>query len=110
MYMSGARTGNRVGITAWIAAAAGAAIAARPLATTIRQATLASISACASSSPSNMLGIPLYHLLPDASQMEKLYHFLRLHKIVDVRKVLPNNISSIALQKRALDDFLKKNE
>ena len=57
-----------------------------------------------------MLGIPLYHLLPDASQMEELNRFLRLHKIVDVRKVLPNNISSIALQKRALEDFLKKNE
>ena len=42
--------------------------------------------------------------------MEELNRFLMLHKIVDVRKVLPNNISSIALQKRALDDFLKKNE
>ena len=46
----------------------------------------------------------------DDAILEEMNLFLRAHKIVDVRKILPNNISSIALQKRALDDFLKKNE
>ena len=126
MYGSGVRTGmtviavllkpillvHRVGLTACFAAVAGAAMpstAVHPFAAD-PQAAAAATTGCASPSPSNMLGIPLYHLLLDAFQMEELNHYLRLHKIVDVRKELPNNISSIALQKRALDDFLKKNE
>ena len=126
MYMSGVRTGrtvivvllkpillvHRVVLTALVAAAVGTIVlstAARPIATAFRQVAVTTFSACASSSPSNMLGTPLSSV-PDASQMEELNRFLRSHKIVEVRKELPNNISSIALQKRALDDFLKKNE
>ena len=81
----------RVDLTAFVAAAVYTTMlstAARPIAATVRQVTVTVVSACASPSPSNMLGIPLYHLLLDAFQMEELNHFLRSHKIVDVRKEL----------------------
>ena len=75
MYMSGVRTGrtviamllkpillvHRVGLTACFAAAAGTtapSTAAHPFASAVPRTAASATSACASPSPSNMLGTP----------------------------------------------------